>query len=46
MSVQKYATLNRAKCLQICLSVCEIQGYWAAYAAKKGVHTTTTQELY
>ena len=23
-------------CLFVCLSVCEIQGYWAAYAAKKG----------
>ena len=38
MIVQKDAKLNRAKCLFVSLWVCEfvseIQGYWAAYAAK------------
>ena len=26
--------MNKAKCLLITLLICEIQGYWAAYAAK------------
>ena len=34
MTVHKDAMLNRAKFLWVCLFVCEIQGYWAAYAAK------------
>ena len=36
MPVQKDVKLNRAKCLFLSLYVCDIQVYWAAYAAKKG----------
>ena len=34
MTLQDHIKLNRAKCLSVSLSVCEIQVYWAAYAAK------------
>ena len=35
MPVQTDAKLNKAKCLLINQLICEIQGYWAACAAKK-----------
>ena len=36
MTPQDHIKLNKAKCLWVCLFVSEIQGYWAAYAAKNG----------
>ena len=34
MTPQDHIKLNKAKCLWINYLICEIQGYWAAYAAK------------
>ena len=34
MTPQDHIKLNKAKCLFVNLLICEIQGYWAAYAAK------------
>ena len=37
MTTQDNIKLNKAKCLLLNQLICEIQGYWAAYAAKKSV---------
>ena len=34
MTPQDDIKLNKAKCLLLNQLICEIQGYWAAYAAK------------